>query len=166
MALSGAPRLALSLVVLLAMATGGARAQTPPPASSKPASARLLKGPTAVRGLPFFGQNAIAALSGEYAVGQRRVKVWSCRSPVFYSPAWKPTQTDLGASTRAFLLARPEGPVLAFSAGSFTLFVELPADSPSLRRFSVALERRFAVFFVNAASDAELSFPAFVEYVP
>jgi hypothetical protein len=128
--------------------------------------ARLLRGPDAVRGLPFFGPNAIAALRGEYDLGVGHALVWSCRGAVVLGAAWKAAQAEAGSSSRPFLLAGAERTVFALVADRYVLFVELPADLPATRRFAFALDRDFHTFFENAPTDAELSFPAFVEYRP
>jgi hypothetical protein len=125
----------------------------------------LLRGPEARRGLPFFGGNAIPCLAGLYAVGDVRVPVWSCRDPLYLGAAWKPLKIE-GRLAASWLLEGKEGPVLALAGRGYTLFLEAPGDSPPLRRFALAFERRFSTFFANAPSDAELSFPAFVDFAP
>ena len=107
------------------------------------------------------------------------VRVWFTRERVVLGREWK--QATAGTS-RAWLLERPpsrdgasgetaspgeggaEKPtVLAILPGSYALFFELPDGSPRSRDFAPAFLRRFAVFFENARSDAELSMPAFVD---
>jgi hypothetical protein len=151
-----------------------ARAETP--------AAVLLKGAISARGLPFFGPNAIGALYGEYLLGMRArdaasavaaaggaaasdkarlVSVWYTRESVVLSAAWK-SSASYGPGAR--VLARPEGPALFLKGEGYSLFLELAAESPEARSFAQALNRKFAVFFRNAPSDAELSFPSVVEY--
>lgn len=128
--------------------------------------ARLLSGPAALRGLPFFAPNAIRVLRGEYDLGPFRLAVWYTRETLVFGESWKVQPSGRGGAAKSWLLERSTGPVLAIAGPGYSLFVEFPLDSPSLRRFALALDERFRVFFLNAPTDAELSFPAFVEYVP
>ena len=128
--------------------------------------ARLLSGPAALRGLPFFTPNAIRVLRGEYDLGPLRVAVWYTREALVFGEAWKVQPAGRGGSAKSWLLERSAGPVLAIAEPGYSLFVELPLDSASLRRFAWALDEKFRVFFLNAPTDAELSFPAFVDFVP
>jgi hypothetical protein len=166
---------ALSLLQAAAQAAGN-------PAVKK--TAVLLRGTYPLRGLPFFGPNAIQSLYGEYHLGieardaaaaaraviedeekhkASRVAVWYTREPLVISAEdWKPT-----ASSALRVLAqpdRPSGSVLFVKGGGYSLFFECNTDNAELRSFALALNRKFAVFFNNASSDAELSFPALVEY--
>jgi len=63
-------------------------------------------------------------------------------------------------------LARDGGPVIALAGPGYSLFFELPEDTPAFRSFLAAFERRFAFFFEGAPTDAELSFPAYLDYIP
>lgn len=128
--------------------------------------ARLLSGPAALRGLPFFAPNAIRVLRGEYDLGPFRVAVWYTREALVFGEAWKVQPSGRGGAARAWLLERAGGPVLAIVEQGYSLFVELPLDSASMRRFAWAWDEKFRVFFLNAPTDAELSFPAFVDFVP
>jgi hypothetical protein len=80
---------------------------------------------------------------------------------------WK-RATGFGDS--AFLLARSQGEVLVMKTARYHLFFELPtqpgtaAADQDRRAFIRAFDRKFSAFFDNAANDAELSFPAFVDY--
>jgi hypothetical protein len=156
------------------------------PAAAAPAAAApaaiLLKGAIAERGLPFFGPNAIRALYGEYLLGARArdaasavgdagsasgkgdprlARLWYTRESVVLSQAWK-AASAYGSLSR--VLDRPEGPAVFLKGEGYSLFLELAIDSPEARSFAQALNRKFAVFFRNASSDAELSFPSTVEY--
>jgi hypothetical protein len=108
----------------------------------------------------------LPALRGEFGLGPAIVPVWSCREKLVLGAAWRPVATDSGARLKARLLDRPQGPVLAFVTEGYVLFFELPQDIPAYHRFALSLESRFQVFFQNAVSDAELSFPAFVDFRP
>ncbi len=156
---------ALSLLAFAALALAQDKA-----ASSGAASLRraiLVRGASSVKGLPFFPPNAMAALSGAYsphgaADAADEIPVWYTREAVVLGGAWK-RATLAGYS--AFSLERPRGSVLALRAPRYSLFFELPAalDSGG-RAFITAFDRKFQAFFENAATEAELSFPAFVEY--
>ncbi|MBL8966712.1 MAG: hypothetical protein JNG85_06860 [Spirochaetaceae bacterium] len=136
-------------------------------AAGQPAGrAVLLRGPEQRRGLPFFSPNALPALVGEYAAAGDRVRVWSTRAPIAFSAAWQVRRLALPAGLEARLLERGEGPVLAFRAKGYTLFFEFGAQGAALERFALAFERRFSVFFERSATDAELSFPASVDFTP
>jgi hypothetical protein len=156
---------ACALVGWAALAQGAAAQGTAPARR-----AILLRGADAVKGLPFFPPNAIAALSGVYgpegtASGAPETRVWYSREALVLSSAWK--RADLGASglpdESAYALARAGGSVLALRTAKYTLFFEL-GDDPGGRDFARAFDRKFRSFFDNAASDAELSFPAYVDY--
>lgn len=145
-----------------------AEAERGTPASARPQPARLESGPEFVRGLPFFAQNAIAALVGRYSVGGDSVRVYSCRGEVFFGPEWSslPASDSFGLSAglRCLIRDRETKPVLALRAARYTLFIELPRYAPPLLRFSFAFADKFAPFFSNADTDAELSFPAFIDF--
>jgi hypothetical protein len=150
-----------------------------PIAAAPAASARralLVSGADAVKGLPFFQPNAIAALTGAYALasvpsgastlGAERVGLWYTREAIVLDASWK--RVDLDGRT-AYSLSRGAGSVLCYKEGRFSLFFELgPAAAPGVeaerRAFIKAFLKKFLAFFDNAASDAELSFPAYVDY--
>lgn len=138
------------------------------PQAAKPRTARLESGPEAVKGLPFFSPNAIAALRGRYSVGAESAQVYSCRAEVFLGPEWSPLtapdSSGLGSGLRCFVRDREAAPVLAIRAARYTLFIGLPRYAPELLIFSFALAEKFSPFFSNAATDAELSFPAFIDF--
>jgi hypothetical protein len=176
---------AAAIAILLVAGRMPVPAQSAPAAAAKAAAAPaaiLLKGAIAERGLPFFGPNAIRALYGEYLLGERAqdaasavgaaesapgkddprlVRLWYTRESVVLSSAWK-ASSAYGAGSR--VLDRPEGPAVHLKGEGYSLFLELRSESPEARSFAPALNRKFAVFFRNASSDAELSFPSTVEY--
>lgn len=157
--------LILSLPALAQAGTSGPSGRDAP---AKARTARLESGPEAVRGLPFFPPNAIVALAGRYSVGADAARVYSCRAEVFLGPEWSPLPpadaSGLGAGLRCFVRGRDSAPVLAIRAERYTLFVGLPRYAPEFLRFSFALAGKFSPFFSNAATDAELSFPAFIDF--
>lgn len=163
--------LALSLVAALSLLgprglAAQAAADTAPGAAAARSPARLLSGPAALRGLPFFAPNAIRVLRGEYDLGPFRVVLWYTREALVFGDAWKAQPSGRGGQAKSWLLDRPEGTVLVIAESGYSLLAELPQDSASLRRFLWALDEKFRVFFLNAPTDAELSFPAFVDFVP
>ena len=167
--------LASALLLAALVAGGAAQSGTAKGASADPRRAFLARGADAVKGLPFFPTNAIPALSGVYRLGggppggaapkDGEVSVWYTREPLILKSSWKRIEF---AGFDAFALARPRGNVLVLKGASYHLFFELPAgaatDDPGRRAFVKAFERKFSVFFENAASDTELSFPAYVDY--
>jgi hypothetical protein len=172
---------ALLAFALLGAAAGGAEGPSP-------RRALLLRGADAVIGLPFFLPNAIAALSGAYALDRpapsdasspaskagSEVAVWYTRESLVFAPEWKRVEQGAAGSTGvvAYSLARADGTVLAVKTGKYSLFFELPSGGLApeasvdsrFAAFVAAFEKKFQAFFVNAASDAELSFPAYVDY--
>jgi hypothetical protein len=145
--------------------------------------ALLVRGADAVKGLPFFPPNAIAALSGAYALDgstapggtaapqatpdRPETAVWYSREAIVFGAAWK--RVDLGAAASpgetAYSSARGAATVLALKTGKYALFFELlSGEDPRSRAFILAFDRKFLAFFTNAATDAELSFPAYVDY--
>lgn len=162
-------RLALPVLCLLALGLVPAiPAAGAPTASASPAPgiARLIKGPYPVKGLPFFETNALPALQGEYSLGQGSCRVWSCRAGLVFGGDWKAQGRPEAGQPALRILGRPASFVLALSGEGYTLFFEAPADSPLLRSFAYAMEKRFRGFFAGAPTDAELSFPAFVDLGP
>jgi hypothetical protein len=169
-------RTAIALVAFALVAAAASSAQASPPRR-----AILLRGADAVKGLPFFPPNALAALSGAYSLdgpaspgsapraqaagAAAEVPVWYSRAPIVPAPSWK--RVDLGAGLSAgeaaYSFPRGELTVLALKEGKYSLFFELP-DDPRAGAFARAFARKFQAFFDNAADDAELSFPAFVDY--
>lgn len=158
---------ALSLIAAfhcLASPSGG------PSASRR---AYLILGADRIKGLPFFSPNAIPALSGAYELGAAptvpgapTLELWYTRETVVLGPAWK----SFGAvGGRAYLLSSGGAGVLALRADRYTLFFRaaegsLRLDDARAASFVEAFSRKFLSFFENASSDAELSFPAFVDY--
>jgi hypothetical protein len=88
------------------------------------------------------------------------VRTWFTREPLVLGKEWN--RIEFG-SYKAFVSNRPGVVVFAIMNGTYSLFFELPEDSAVVRRFVSAFDRRFSVFFANAAGDAELSFPAYVD---
>jgi hypothetical protein len=164
----GSRPLALSLVVALALcATGVCFAA---PISATTSRAFLVIGADRVLGLPFFSPNAIQALTGAYALAPNSptLTLWYTREAVVLDSTWK--SFDLGEG-RAYVLPESGGEVLALRADRYTLFFEPDTaagaaglDDERTKAFIRAFSRKFLSFFENAASDAELSFPAFVDY--
>jgi hypothetical protein len=159
---SASPRGAaiLALAILVTSAPGQA--------SAEPSRAILLRGADPVKGLPFFAPNAIAALTGAYSLGKAQapvVALWFSRESLVYDSSWKRLDPREGGpyAEAAYSLPRGPGSVLALKSEGYTLFFELPGD-PREAAFTRAFSRKFPVFFRYAASDAELSFPAYVDY--
>jgi len=188
--LGGLKLFACVFIALAASGAVGAQGAAPSRGASSAKTRAILsrailsRGTEAVRGLPFFSPNAIPALRAEYllapadaqpadaatAVGRGRteplVRVWSTREPLVFGQAWARDLESQSDTRRALLLGRPEGPVLALLEGGYVLLFELPAgaDAAAYRSFALALDRRFAIFFDHAPSDADLSFPASVDF--
>jgi len=140
----------------------------------------LLRGPDVVKGLPFFPPNVLRALAGAYSLDAPsalepardasragELKLWYTREALVLGSAWKRAEAYGGG---AYLMGRGGGSVLLLRAEGYYLFFELPGAAPSApeelkrRAFVRAFDRKFLSFFKNAGSDAELSFPAFVDY--
>lgn len=136
------------------------------PTAAPKGRALLLSGPEPRKGLPFFPPNVIPALYGEYLVDTGRIPVFSTREPLALSGSWHAVLGPGWPATgiRAYRLAREGGVVLLLRTAKYSLFLLLPPDLEAYRAFSLALERRFSFFFDNAADDAELSFPASVDF--
>ncbi len=163
-----AARAALLALGLLALGLGPASPGAAAPGAPSPqaAIARLIKGPYPAKGLPFFETNALPALQGEYSLAQGSCRVWSCRAPLVFGGEWKSQGRAEAGQAALRLLSTPSSVVLALSGDGYTLFFEAPSDSPTLRTFAYAMEKRFRGFFAAAPTDAELSFPAFVDLGP
>jgi hypothetical protein len=159
--------IALTLVVALGAAVD-AEAQNAASRAEASRRAMLVRGADSARGLPFFGPNAIAALSGAYRLvaGGGEAVVWYTRDSVVLGPEWKRTSLGgvEGSQPEARVLARARGIAVALEGEKYSLFFELASDAPSWRAFAFAFDRKFRGFFDAATSDAELSFPAYVDY--
>ncbi len=158
-----------AITAVLALATLGALAAQG--AAQTTQRLFLVRGADAVKGLPFFPPNAIHALVGAYGVGgggaaakATETKVWYTREALVLGTMWK--RADFPGYD-AFVLTRPQGSVMVFKTSAFHLFFEASTGTttsdPGLRAFVRAFIRKFTVFFENVATDAELSFPAFVD---
>lgn len=164
-------RRARTVLALLALVQLLAFAQTPV------RRALLISGADPVKGLPFFPPNALASLVGAYDLAlpappgslsspSTLTEVWYTRESLVLGPAWK--RSD-GTLPQALVLDRPQGPVYCLAGEGYRLFLEPPNGSgggaeAAWRAFVPAFERKFQAFFLSAATDAELSFPAFVDY--
>jgi hypothetical protein len=175
------------LLALAAAGAGQALAAQGTAAAQVAAGAQrafLVRGAASVRGLPFFSANALAALVGAYSLGgaagatapggaaapaqgvappEPELLVWYTREALVLGGSWKQAASYGGA---AFALERPQGPVIVMKAAAYYLFFDLPqaAAERDRRAFIRAFDRKFLAFFENARSDAELSFPAYVDY--
>ncbi len=163
-------RRAGSIALFALAASVAARAGAQARAPESPGRAILVRGADPIRGLPFFPPNALSALVGVYAPEGTadtpdETKVWFTHETLVLGAAWE--RTNLGGP-EAYLLARPQGAVLALKSAQYYLFFELPAgaapDDQSRLSFIRAFDRKFQAFFTNATTDAELSFPAYVDY--
>jgi hypothetical protein len=154
-------------IALIALAALAVLAPTAAAQSAPQRRAILVTGASPEKGLPFFAANAIPCLEGSYRASASggtegpELRVWFTREATVLNKAWKRSELSGGA---VWALDRTTGLVLFVKAQAYSLFFELPADSPAWRAFIPAFERKFAVFFENAATDAELSFPAYVDY--
>ncbi|HUW42579.1 MAG TPA: hypothetical protein VMV90_16365 [Rectinemataceae bacterium] len=152
-----------------------------------PGRAILVSGPLAFRGLPFFSPNALSGLVGEYALAPPAVgaqgpaaagsgggvpvlrtltaRVWFTHEPLYFGARW--TRGALGRYTVYSSTDQVTSSViLAFTSDRYELLVELPSGTTAFHRFAMALADRFALFFSESATDADISFPAFVDYAP
>jgi hypothetical protein len=165
---------AFSVAVLVALAALAARGSAQDKAATDSSAQRafLVRGAEPVKGLPFFAPNALPALSGAYSLRAdaprgAELPVWYTRASLVLGSSWKRAE---GFGPSALLLARPQGRVLVLRAERYYLFFELPAQGGTVRdeqgrqAFIRAFERKFGAFFDNAPTDAELSFPAYVDY--
>jgi hypothetical protein len=164
--------LVASALACLAIAAGTAGAQ----AAAAPAARRalLVRGAVPARGLPFFPPNAISCLSGAYSLASdpgklpggekaREVGVWYTREALVLTAAWKKAPA-FGAG--AMSLARDRALVLVLKDPRYYLLFDFPQalDEATMGAFALAFGRKFQAFLENAATEAELSFPAFVDY--
>jgi hypothetical protein len=157
---------AAALLLSLALGALCASAQSLPSARR----AMLIRGPDRAKGLPFFQPNAIAALAGSYSLdgssatpAASAASVWFTREYLVLGPSWK--RSDM-AGLAAYVQALPASQAVALKLSDYYLLFELPGSLPASLRsaFIEAFERKFLVFYQNAGSEAEISFPAFVDY--
>ena len=181
------PLAALAAAFLAAASLGlPAAAQAAGSQGTAARRALLSRGADSVKGLPFFPPNALSALVGSYALaglssklatgpaaapfsaavwGLAEARVWYTRESLVLGSAWR--RTDLGGRL-AYSLAQAQRQVLLLREEGYYLFFEfsrdLESEDPRRGAFALAFERKFQAFFQNASGDAELSFPAFVEF--
>jgi hypothetical protein len=148
-----------------------------PPSSQIPTVAPvgraiLIHGPETLRGLPFFSPNAIPALGASYLLADKAIRVWYTREALWFSDEWHAIPEPSGPGIKQ-VLRRDDARlgVIVLRTQRFSLFLSLPDGTgtgagigPEFRRFSAGLVSRFAFFFDNAATDAELSFPATIDF--
>ncbi|MEI6385252.1 MAG: hypothetical protein WCQ50_01365 [Spirochaetota bacterium] len=169
----GHARLLAALALAACALACGAETAAPPsgsvaggiPLVAPPGRGLLAEGPARVGGLPFFPSNATPALSGSYLVASDRITFWFTRSTLYFSPAWKDSP-NLATATGvpASVLVQGERQVLALRWKDHSLFLSAPSGRELPRAFVVALVRRFSFFYGSVTSDAELSFPAAVDF--
>lgn len=171
-------RLAFALAAVAFASGVGAPASAQAGSTAVAQRAILVRGADPVKGLPFFPPNALTALVGAYrpadttvggapvsAASTDETVLWFTREALVFGPSWK--RTSLGGS-EYFVLARPQGPVLALKRSGYYLLFAFPAgasaEDPSRLAFVRAFDRKFSGFMINATTDEELSFPAYVDY--
>jgi hypothetical protein len=163
---------ALVLLALAARWTAPAQAARLPAPNAR--QAFLVRGADPIKGLPFFPPNAISALTGasrpearEGGAADRSAEiiVWYTNETLVLGSSWKRADFP-GHDVLAF--DRTQGPVLVLKGASYYLFFELPAgaasNDPRHRAFILAFDRKFQVLVGNAATQSDLSFPAYVDY--
>jgi hypothetical protein len=143
-------------------------------------TALLIRGSERVRGLPFLGQNALAALTGSYALRDGdgsivELDLWYCDEPLIIPADWV-RRACPGLPAAFTLRAAPPGSSLsgiregyeawALETDSYRLFVSLPAGFGAACRFAAALSERFDWFRRYATLPSDRSFPALLEYGP
>ena len=116
---------------------------------------------------PYVGQRITLlaqCAAGSYLVGRETIPVWYTREALQFNAAWREQATLAVPGSRARVLAEGGRFVVAWKYPLYAIIVALPSDTAESRRFATAFLLRFLYFFENAATDAELSFPASVDY--
>lgn len=143
----------------------------------------LIDGPQPVKGLPFFSPNAIPSLKGSYALASESegsadlshrpsLNLWYTKEALVFGDAWKKADFAGLEARSALISSYKSSSVLALREGRYTLFFvkdgsssgDSDVETAVNKGFILAFEKKFQAFFQNAASDAELSFPAFVDF--
>lgn len=177
-----APAARLFVVLALALSSCGRMAPAAPPAAPasadrpvpqalKPGRAVLLEGSSRVNGVPGFGRNAFAALSGVYLYqrdsGQPvSIAVYYTTVPLLVSPPWKAAACPaMPAGYESYSSpSAASGTTLWLLAGAgFSLIVVMPAEVADPCRFLAVFAERFSFFRRYAERPEDISFPAILE---
>lgn len=145
-----------------------AQARGPAPALGAAASrvaALLVRGTEPVKGLPGFGDNAFAAIYGEYDLGEAipPVRVWATREPLYFHPdVWK--ERRLGGYAGLERVA-DDGNLFAvtLTGSEWTVLVAYSEEglgAAGSDRFFRGFLSRFSLFVAGAKLPTDVSFPA------
>jgi hypothetical protein len=148
------PALILGLLVLAAAATG---------AEQKPVRAVLLRGPHAVKGIPFLPPNLLPAFQGDYAFGEQEASVLLSTQALVLPREWRSLRC--GALRVAEVPVDIGRTVCLAEAGEEPLFVFFSFQDPGVEwcGFVRAFRERFQYLRSFVRSDVEVPFPAFLE---
>jgi hypothetical protein len=140
--------------------------------SLKPGRAVLIEGTVPVRGLPGFGRNALAALSGAYAIASAetvesfRVAVWFTREILVKPEDWTTPQCKTPASGFTLLAAPREADgssLWSLWGNEYVLLIQVPTGFPEPCGFITKFASRFSFFYRYAGQPEDVSFPSIVE---
>ncbi len=155
---------------LLSVAANPLPAQARGPATALGAAASrvaalLIRGTEPVKGLPGFGDNAFAAIYGEYALGEAvpPVRVWATREPLYFHPdVWK--ERSLGGYAGLERVGDDGNLFAATLPGlEWTVLVSFSGDelgAAGSDRFFRGFLNRFSLFVAGAKLPTDVSFPA------
>ncbi len=165
---------AFCLAAVLAALLPGAGAARLAAAPAGSAKAVLARGNVPVRGLPFLGRNALAALWGSYSLrGQDEsivIEAWHCAEALIIPAGWAPVRCPgLPSGFRA--LAAPGGlpglnpgsALWILEAPDYRLFIAFPSGWDRACAFAAVFAERFDWFRRNAAVPSDLSFPVVLD---
>jgi hypothetical protein len=137
------------------------------PQAGRMAQAILESGPTAVRGLPFFPPNVLAADRGEYLAGQQRVEVYFTREPLVLPAGWRKAPCGQEALLRldgeerpTFCYVEPVEP----GDGGYALFLSFASEDFPWCAWTQAFLQRLRSLLTFSQGPAEVPFPAVLEY--
>jgi hypothetical protein len=154
-------RLILAVVLLAgAVAPGLTRLE----AQESTGEAVLLRGPEAVRGVPVYAPNRIAAFQGVYRLGSETLEVLFTRQQLYVPAEWTPR---LCGSLRLFEVEGAEPFSLCYRhQGAFFLFFFFPdAQEPAYWcRFAASFVERFLFLLSFVDNETDVPFPAILTF--
>jgi hypothetical protein len=145
-----------ALAALLILSAGTASAQA--------GQAILERGPAAVRGIPFFPPNVLAADKGEYLAGQSRIEVYFTREPLVLPAGWRKAPCGQEALLRLDEEERPTFCYVEPGEGGYALFLSFETEAFPWCAWTLAFLQRLRSLLTFSQGPAEVPFPAILEY--
>ncbi len=133
-------------------------------ADSLPGQAILESGPVAVRGLPFFPPNLLAADRAEYLAGQSLIEVYFTREPLVLPAGWRKERCGQESLLRVEGEDRPAFCYVEPGEGGYALFLTFESDDFPWCAWTQAFLQRLRSLLAFSQGPEEAPFPAVLDY--